>query len=96
VAIIIIIIHGVGIPVITITRTAIIQRNTPNEYHGRLFSVVHLAVVGMTALSSAFVGILASVMSVTVIFLFFGLGAVVSGIVGLMSSSLRKIELGSK
>lgn len=92
VAIIIIIIHGVGIPVITITRTAIIQRNTPNEYHGRLFSMVHLAVVGMTALSSAFVGVLASVMSVTVIFLFFGLGAVVSGIVGLMSSSLRKLN----
>jgi Na+/melibiose symporter-like transporter len=91
-AIIMIIIHGVGIPVITITRTAIIQRNTPNEYHGRLFSMVHLAVVGMTALSSALVGILASLIPVPAVFLIFGLGAVITGIIGLMSSNLRKLN----
>ncbi len=91
-AIVMIIIHGVGIPVITITRTAIIQRNTPNEYHGRLFSMVHLAVVGMTALSSALVGILASFIPVTVVFLIFGIGAFVSGLIGLMSSDLRKLN----
>ncbi len=92
IAILIIIIHGVGIPVITITRTAIIQRNTPNEFHGRLFSMVHLAVVGMTALSSALVGILASLMPVPTVFLIFGIGAFVSGLIGLMSSGLRKLN----
>lgn len=92
IAIVIIIIHGVGIPVITITRTAIIQRNTPNEFHGRLFSMVHLAVVGMTALSSALVGILASLIPVPTVFLIFGIGAFVSGLIGLMSSRLRKLN----
>ncbi len=92
IAIIIIIIHGVGIPVITITRTAIIQRNVPNEYHGRLFSMVHLAVVGMTALSAALVGILASFIPITLVFLIFGIGAFISGLIGLMSSGLRKLN----
>ncbi|MFQ6677892.1 MAG: MFS transporter [Fidelibacterota bacterium] len=92
VAIVMIVIHGIGIPVITITRTAIIQRNTPNEYHGRLFSMVHLAIVGMTALSSALVGILASLMPVPVVFLIFGIGAFVSGLIGLMSSKLRRLN----
>jgi hypothetical protein len=84
--------HGMGIPVITISRTAIIQRNTPNAYHGRLFSMVHLAVVGMTAMSSALVGILAAVMSVRYVFLVFGIGAVLSGLVGLLSAQLRRLN----
>jgi len=92
IAIVIILIHGIGIPVITITRTAIIQRNIPNEFHGRLFSMVHLAVVGMTALSSAIVGILASFISITFVFLVFGIGAFACGLIGLMSSDLRKLN----
>ena len=42
-----IVIHAIGIPMITISRTAIIQKHSPNEYHGRLFSLVHLSVVGV-------------------------------------------------
>jgi len=91
-AIVMIFFHGMGIPVITISRTAIIQRNTPNAYHGRLFSMVHLAVVGMTAMSSALVGILAAVMSVRYVFLVFGIGAVLSGLVGLLSAQLRRLN----
>lgn len=91
-AIVMIFFHGMGIPVITISRTAIIQRNTPNAYHGRLFSMVHLAVVGMTAMSSALVGILAAVMSVRYVFLVFGIGAVLSGLVGLLSARLRRLN----
>lgn len=88
-AIAMIILHGMGIPTITISRTAIIQRNTPNEYHGRLFSMVHLAVVGMTATSSALVGIFAAYMPVRTVFLVFGLGAVITGLIGLRSKELR-------
>jgi len=91
-AIVIIIIHGIGIPVITITRTVIIQRNTPNELHGRIFSMLHLAVVGMTALSSAIVGILASLIPIPLVFLLFGIGAFASGIFGLMSPGLRQLN----
>ena len=87
-----IIVHGMGIPVITISRTSIIQKNTPNEYHGRLFSMVHLAVVGMTAMSSALVGILAAGMDVRYVFLIFGIGAVISGLIGLLSKQIRQLN----
>lgn len=91
-AMIMIFIHGMGIPVITISRTGIIQKNTPNEYHGRIFSMVHLAVVGMTATSTAIVGILATVLSVRTIFLLFGLGAVLTGLTGFLSKNLRQLN----
>lgn len=91
-AIIMIFVHGIGIPVITISRTSIIQRNTPNEYHGRLFSMVHLSVVGMTAMSSALVGMLAAVMSIRIIFLTFGVSAVITGLIGLKSKQLQQLN----
>ena len=53
IAVTMIYIHGVCIPLIMISRATIIQLHTPNKYHGRVFSVVHLGVVGTTALSSA-------------------------------------------
>ncbi len=91
-AIAMIILHGMGIPTITISRTAIIQRNTPSEYHGRIFSMVHLAVVGMTAASSALVGILTSFIPIRMVFLLFGLSAVVTGIAGLFAKQLRQLN----
>jgi len=91
-AIVMILIHGIGIPIITISRTSIIQKNTPNELHGRLFSMVHLAVVGMTAMSSALVGILASLLNIRIVFLIFGLGAVITGLIGLLSKKLRQLN----
>ncbi|MCK4577792.1 MAG: MFS transporter, partial [Candidatus Marinimicrobia bacterium] len=45
--------HGIGIPMITIARTAIIQRAVPGCYRGRVFSMVNLSVVGLTAVSAA-------------------------------------------
>ena len=86
-----IIIHAIGIPMITISRTAIIQRHSPNRYHGRLFSMVHLAVVGVTALSSALVGIAASLIDIKTIFLFIGLGAAMCGIVGMFHAKVRQL-----
>ena len=91
-AIVMIFIHGLGIPVITISRTSIIQKNTPNKFHGRLFSMVHLAVVGMTAMSSAMVGVLAAVISIRTLFLIFGLGAVIIGLIGISSKQLRQLN----
>jgi MFS family permease len=86
-----IIIHALGIPFITVSRTTIIQRHSPNHYHGRLFSMVHLSVVGITALSSALTGILASIMDIRVIFLFIGLAAASCGIVGFFKLELKSM-----
>ncbi len=86
-----IIIHAFGIPMITISRTSIIQKHSPNKYHGRLFSLVHLSVVGVTALSSAVVGIAANYIDIKIIFLFIGIGAALCGVVGFMNKKLREI-----
>jgi MFS family permease len=86
-----IVIHAIGIPMITISRTAIIQKHSPNKYHGRLFSLVHLSVVGVTALASVVVGIAANYIDIKIIFLFIGIGAALCGIVGFMNKGLREI-----
>jgi len=86
-----IVIHAIGIPMITISRTAIIQKYSPNQYHGRLFSLVHLSVVGVTALASAVVGIAANYIDIKIIFLFIGIGAALCGVIGFMYKELREI-----
>ena len=68
-------IHGIGIPLIMISRPTIIQLHRPNKYQGHLLSVPHLGVVGITALSSALGGINSVCISVKVVFLFIGIGA---------------------
>jgi len=92
VALIIIIFHGMGIPVITISRTVILQKYTPNSYHGRLFSMVHLAVSGMTAVSTALVGIFAEVIPISAVFLVFGIGGMMTGFVGIFNKSILKYQ----
>ncbi len=89
---VLIIIHGIGIPMITVPRTAIIQHTSPNKYHGRLFSMVHLAVVGMTALSSALVGIMANWVEIRFIFLIIGVSAAICGLIGFLSSRIQRLE----
>lgn len=87
-----IVIHALGIPMITISRTAIIQKHSPNEYHGRLFSLVHLSVVGVTALSAAVVGIAANYIDIKIIFLFIGISAALCGVVGFFNPRLRSLQ----
>ena len=77
---------------ITIARTAIIQKHSPNKFHGRLFSMVHLSVIGVTALSSAVVGIVANYVDVKLIFLFIGIGAALCGVLWFMNKKLREIQ----
>jgi MFS family permease len=89
---ILIVIHAIGIPMITISRTAIIQKHSPNKYHGRLFSLVHLSVVGVTALASAVVGITANYIDIKIIFLFIGIGAALCGVIGFFNSRLRNLN----
>ena len=91
-AMIMIFFHGVGIPLIMVSRTSIVQIHTPNKFHGRLFSVVHLGVVGTTAISAGLVGIITSVISVKLLFFGIGIGAALCGFVGLAFPSLRNIK----
>ena len=76
-------IHGMGIPMITIPRTTIIQRCVPDNYRGRVFSMVNMSVIGLTALSAAAIGPIAEVVQIKVIFLWIGIFAALCGVVGL-------------
>ncbi len=87
-----IIIHALGIPMITISRTAIIQSYVPNKLQGRVFSMIHLAVVGLTGVSSALVGIVADIIPIKTVFLLIGLGAACCGIIGLLYRSIRSLK----
>lgn len=91
-AMIMIFFHGIGIPLIMVSRTSIVQIQTPNKFHGRLFSMVHLGVVGTTAISAGLVGIITSVISVKLLFFWIGVGAAMCGIIGLTVPSLRNLE----
>ena len=92
VAMLMIFFHGIGIPLIMVSRTSIIQLHIPNKYHGRLFSVAHLGVVGTTALSSALVGIISAYISVKLIFLLIGIGASLCGVLSLSVNQIRRLK----
>ena len=84
--------HGIGIPLIMVSRTSIIQVHNPNKFHGRLFSIVHLGVVGTTAISAGLVGIITSIISVKLLFIGIGIGAAFCGIIALSLPSIRNIQ----
>lgn len=75
-------IHGLFIPLITVTRTALIQELVPSERLGRVFALVNLTVVGFMALSSFTTGALGEVLEAPWLFGLAGAGGALSGIVG--------------
>ena len=74
--------HGIGIPLITISRTTIIQIIVPTYLRGRLFSIIYMSVMGTTALSIAITGIFLDFFSVDKLFLFIGLFASMTALIG--------------
>ncbi len=86
-----ILIHGIGIPMITISRTTIIQKVVPDRFRGRIFSMVNLSVIGLTAISSGLIGPFAEILSIGTIFLVIGIGAALCGIIGLNHRGMMKL-----
>ncbi len=85
-------IHGIGIPMITVSRTTIIQSVVPDRLRSRVFSMVSMAVIGFTALSSGLVGPLAEFIPISTIFLVIGLGAAMCGVIGLNSRGMMRLS----
>ena len=82
--------HAIGIPLIVVSRTSLIQEWTDDTKIGRVFSLVNMAVVGMTALTTGITGILAEIVPVEMIFGLFGIGGMVCGFIGWMYRELRE------
>ena len=82
--------HAVGIPLIVVSRTALVQEWVESRRLGRVFSLINMAVIGTTAIASGVTGWLAESFSVATIFGFFGLGGMLCGIVGWFYRDLRE------
>lgn len=82
--------HAIGIPFIVVMRTSLIQEWVENQLLGRVFSLVNMSVVGMTALSTGVTGWLADRVSVADIFGLFGIAGMLCGVVGWLHPGWEK------
>ena len=82
IAILVLIIHGIGIPLITVSRTTIIQAVVPDKFRGRLFSMIYMAVMGTTAISVGLTGFILEFIGADSLFLLIGVGAASTVIIG--------------
>lgn len=85
-------VHSIGIPFILVPRTTLIQTEVPSELQGRMFSLVHLTVVGLSAISCALTGIAAEYIPPHILFGVIGVGATVVGAAGWLVKDLREIR----
>lgn len=82
-------VHAVAIPLIIIPRTVLIQKTVPGPLHGRTFALLNVTVFGMTAISSAVVGLLAERVAPRSLFIVFGLIGALPGLAGFAFPALR-------
>ncbi len=79
---VVIVIHSLAIPLLTISRTSLVQDIVSEDFRGRVFSFINLAVVGMTAISAGVSGLLIELIGVKTLFLAIGIGGGACGIIG--------------
>lgn len=84
-------IHALVIPVITIPRATLLQRIVPSQRLGRVFALVNVLVVGMTAVSSGWTGLALERITAPQLFGGIGLLAAGTGALGFTSARLRRL-----
>ncbi len=89
---IVIFIHSLFIPFIVIPRTTLIQETVEPRMQGRIFSMINLAVVGLTALSTTLTGIIAEWISMPKIYAIFGALAALVGLWGWTFRDFRRAK----
>lgn len=89
----VILIHSVGIPTITISRLTALHQIVPPQMQGRVFSYFHLAVAGMTALSIGVVGVVLVWLPVHQLFAIIGVLSASAGVIGLIHPVFRQEKI---
>ncbi len=84
-------VHSFVIPIITVPRATLIQRIAPGALLGRVFALVNVLVVGMTAVSSGATGLLLERLSAPQLFGAIGCLAAATGALGFTSRRLRRL-----
>jgi MFS family permease len=88
-----IIVHSLVIPLLTVPRTSIIQKTVPTEYTGRVFALVNLSVVGMTAISSAMTGFALEIWGARLVYFVIGIAGGGCGLIGwFWAKNLRRYD----
>jgi MFS family permease len=82
-------VHAIAVPLIIIPRTVLIQHTVPGPLHGRTFALLNVTVFGMTAISTAAVGLLAERVAPQTLFMVLGLAGVVPGLAGFAFAAVR-------
>lgn len=82
--------HGISIPLITVTRSSLVQRIAPPEQLGRIFALIGITVLGLTAASSGLTGLVATAVPVNVIFGVIAVGAALCAPATWMSKAFRE------
>jgi len=84
--------HGIGIPFLIIARVSILQNNIEEKFLGRIFSIISVSIISMTAISSGIIGVLAEFMNIQSIFMIFGILAASCGAIGALHPRIRYLN----
>jgi len=93
ITVLILFIHGIGIPLIVISRINLIQKLIPDQYRGRIFAMVNMSVLGTTAISAMLTGFSLEFISSKTLFLIIGICAMGTMMIGYYSKDFRKLEI---
>jgi MFS family permease len=93
-ALVAILLHGTCIPFLVVARTSLLHRIVPAEHRGQVFALVGVTVAGMTALSAAASGWIASLAGARTLFLLAGTLGALCGVLGFawMGRRLRALD----
>ncbi len=91
-ALITIFIHSIFIPMVTVSRTTLIQSYVPSKFQGKVISLFQFAVIGGAGISTLLTGFIAKRISIDWIFLFMSLMAASTAIPGFFSSSIKNYK----
>jgi len=84
--------HGIGIPLLIISRVAMMQKNIPEKLLGRIFSIISISIISMTAVSSGIIGLASDLFDIQTIFLLFGFMAGLCGIIGFLHPKIKYLN----
>ena len=84
--------HGIGIPLLIISRVAMMQKNIHENLLGRIFTIISISIISMTAVSSGIIGLASDIFDIQTIFLFFGSMAGLCGIVGFLHPKIKYLN----
>lgn len=83
-------VHGLTVPLLTVSRATLVQELVPDDSRGRIFALLNLSVVGFTALSTGLTGLLAEWISMDRLYLATGVLGAACGLAGMFFRDLRR------